>query len=270
MVKTSTLKTYAKLTLSGLAISACAFSLSAAQDSGDANAEEYATLLQQIADTKLTIAHQEVYIASQEAKIADLEAQIESAGGLVESVGPMLDKMAAAISDEIDADIPFKSEERFNRLGDFQDTVADAEALPADKMRKALNIYNAEVAYGQTMEAYDGDHPNNPGGRYAACLENASSSTCALSEKQVERMEEDGVTIEQMKNELKDGSYLRYGRMALVYNAADNSETLRYDPTAKAWERVTGGRALDIRRAVRIAKGESAPGVVEAPIYLAN
>ena len=247
------------------ALSAGAF----AQDA-DAAGDTYAELLRQIEDLKLSIAHKEVYIQSQEAKIESLQAQIDETEGVVASIDPMLKKMAEAISTEIEMDIPFNAEERFNRLGAFQEVLADEAALPADKMRRALDIYNAEVNYGQTMESSKGDHPTSPGGRFAACESNYNSSACALDDKQKKRIEDNGETIAEMKAELNDGYYLRYGRLAYAYAQVDGSSVLRYDPSAKEWVEVKGGEALDIRRAVKIANGEQAPGVVEAPIYISN
>jgi len=54
----------------------------------------------------------------------------------------------------------------------------DKAASPADKMRKLLNIYSAEVGYGQSLHAYDGDSPvqGNAGKRRQACSENAGSA----------------------------------------------------------------------------------------------
>ena len=240
-----------------------------AQDA-DAAGDAYADLLRQIEDMKISIAHQEVYIQTQEAKIASLEAQIAEAEGLVASVDPMLKKMAEAISTEIESDIPFNAEERFNRLGAFQDILADEAALPADKMRRALDLYNAEVNYGQTMESSAGNHPLSPGGRLAACENNFKSSACALDDKQVARIEGQGESIADMAAELKDGHYLRYGRLAYAFAQVDGSSVLRYDPKSKEWVEVKGGDALDIRRAVKMANGEQAPGVVEAPVYISN
>lgn len=251
---------------------------SVAQDS-DAEAR-YASLLQQIADLNTTIAHKEVYIATQEAEIASLREQISGVDATKDALGPMIEKMTASISDEIDADLPFFVEGRFERLGDLQDALEDQEVGIGEKWRKALNIYNAEVTYGNTMQAHDADHPTNPGTRLAACQDSLNNSACARSEfsKEITELVEGKSSLNELdaddaatvQDYIKDGTYLRYGRLAYVYLQADDSEALRYDPTSKEWVPITGGRALEIRRSVKIAKGEAAPGVVEAPVYVAN
>ena len=75
-------------------------------------------------------------------------------------------------------------------------------------------------------------------------------------------------TIPDLKEEIMDGAYLHYGRLALVYLEFDSSEAWRYDKEAKDWVELSGGDILDVRRAVRIARGQSAPGVLAAPVNL--
>lgn len=241
-------------------------------DAGDA----YAALLQQIEDVKLATAQKEVFIKSQKAKIADLRAQKAGIPATSASVGPLLEKMAVAIENEINSDYPFKVAERYARLEDFRDTLADKAASPGQKMRKALNIYGIEVGYGNTVSAYVGNNPKTPGTRFAACEADESSKACGLTNDHKKKMGYDeagnptgrGATVSDLKEELMDGAYLHYGRLALVYLEFDSSEAWRYDKEAKDWVELSGGDVLDVRRAVRIARGQSAPGVVSAPVNL--
>ncbi len=263
----------ARKTLGILGLTACAASIAWAQAPDDAAARQYAALLQQISDLETSIAHQEVYLGTQEAEIASLQGQIERVPELIESVGPMLDKMKAAIGNEIEADLPFNIAVRFDRLAGLDELIADKDARPGDKMRRAMNIYDIEVSYGQTIQSYAGNHPveARSGSRVAACEQDAMSVACGLSKSQLERLKA-GETIASMAdaNELQDGDYLRYGRLSLAYMQNDGSEVYRYNPASKEWTEMTGSRALDVRRAMKMAKGEAPPAVLQAPIYLAN
>lgn len=270
MVRTNTALAYVGRSLSILAVTACAVSISTAQSAEDQAAKNYATLLQQIADLETSIAHKEVYIGTQEAKISSLQSQIESVPALVESLEPMIEKMRAAISTEIESDLPFNAAERFDRLAALDEIVESKEAKTADKWRRALGVYDAEVSYGQSISAYAGDHPvEAAGARFAACQDDTESTACGLSKKQKEKLEE-GSTINSLAGELKDGYYLRYGRLSLAYMQADESDVLRYDAASKKWVALSGTKAHDVRMAMKMARGESAPTVVQAPIYLAN
>lgn len=272
MVPTKTVLTYARRAIGLAALSATVCVTALAQSSDDAKTAQYAAVLQQIADMKTTIAHKEVYVETQKAEIAALRQQIKDVPAVIAAVGPMLDKMHTAINSEIESDLPFNAVERYDRLAAFKETLDDKEAGPADKMRRALGIYDAEVSYGQTIQAYAGDHPMQEkiGKRFEACQADAFSEVCSLSKEQTKKIVEEGVSIDALQGELKDGNYLRYGRLSLAFMTADSSEVLRYDPESKSWGELTGARALNVRRAMKMARGEAAPTVVEAPIYLAN
>lgn len=256
-----------------LALSTAMFANVSAQDA-DAEAK-YAALLQQIADVKIATAQKQVYIQNQQQKIANIKAQMAAIPATSATVGPMLEKMAVAIEAEINADYPFRPVERFARLDDFRETLADKEASPGQKMRKALNIYGQEVEYGKTVSAYVGNHPKTPGVRFAACEADQASKDCGLTDDHKAKMgyvdgkpTGRGATVSDLKGELMDGAYLHYGRLALVYLEFDSSEAWRYDKETKDWVELSGADVLDVRRAVRIARGQSAPGVVSAPISL--
>lgn len=253
---------------------ASSFSAVSAQDT-DAG-DQYAVLLKQIADVKLATAQKEVYLNTQKQKIANIKAQIAAIPATTATIDPLLNKMAASIESEINKDYPFRVAERFARLDDFRETLADPEATPGQKMRKALNIYSIEVGYGNMVGAYVGDSPKSPGTRFAACEADESSKACGLTDDHKKKMGYDkdgkptgnGATVADLKEELKDGVYLHYGRLALVYLEFDSSQAWRYDKEAKDWEQLAGADILEVRRAVRIARGQSAPGVLAAPVNL--
>jgi hypothetical protein len=237
-----------------------------AQTSAEAN---YAALLQQIDDLKLTIAQREVHLQTQQGKIDGLVEQIERSGDLSEAVEPMLAKMATAIENEIQTDIPFKVGERYARLDKLKSDLASTEVRVGDKMRRALQIYDIEVGYGTSLEAYGGNHPTEPGSRYAACEADINASGCGLSKGQVEAMDA-GRTLRDLRDEIFDGDYLRYGRLALSYMQKDGSEAFRYDPMSKEWVALNAAQTLQLRRGLRTARGEAAPAVVNAPVYISN
>ncbi len=240
-----------------------------AQDANDPVAE-YVALLEEVSNLKTAISFQQAQMASQQAEIDSLQAQIEAVPAVTESIGPMLQQMSVEIEKQITADVPFKLAERYNRLAAFQEAIAEGgEATPGEQMRRALSIYDIEAGYGATVEAYAGDNPNEDraGARYAACEADTESAACGLDDDQKKLLEED-TPLENLKPGLLDGDYLRYGRLSLVYVQHDGSEAMRFDPTSKQWIELGGNQRLEIRRAVRMAKGESAPAVVNAPVYV--
>lgn len=251
-----------------IAASLAAVSLPAMAQSTNAEAA-YASVLQGIENAQLNIAQREAYIATQEAEIASLRKQIQDSGPLSSAVEPMLGKMVSAIEGEINKDIPFLAGVRFQRLDKLKSDIADPENTPGNKMRSALLIYDIEVGYGQSLEAYGGQHPTNPGTRYAACEVEVNSSGCNLSDNLTDQLTA-GARLRDLRNDIFDGSYLRYGRLALAYQQFDGSQTLRYDVQSKEWVELSSGQALEVERGLRTARGEAAPNVVNAPVYISN
>lgn len=262
-----------KAVISTVAVYAAFSPAALAQDASN-NEAIYSELLQAIADQKLTIAQKQVFIAGQEAELASLEKQLEGLDDLKAAVPPMIDKMTAAIENEIAADYPFDLDGRMFRLGQLQTMVANPDAKLVEKFRKALTVYKIEVNYGQSLESYQGNHPVTP--------------TIRQGDDRYKKDEEDEFLgeFELDKNnqqiEIFDGNYLRYGRTAFVYLNNDGSDPLRYDlnyePSAEElaecqgnktrcrWRKISKGKAVEIRRAIRVSRGEIAPTVVAAPV----
>ena len=232
-------------------------------------ADEYARILQQIADTQTNIDRMEFLLARQEARTEELRAQIAATPGKLAAYTPVLTRFVSQLEGVIENDIPFRRAERYERLAVLQEIVADNERTLGDKMTRALQAANIETSYGYDVESYDANHPTDAGRRYRACTDNPDSDACALTEDMREDME-GGRSIPQMELELTDGSYIRYGRLSLAYVDTGTDEMLVFDPAAREWREARGSEEAGIRRNLRIARGESAPDVVEAPVVKTN
>lgn len=235
-----------------------------AQDA-NANVAEFSALLDQIENLRLETAQREVMLKSQEKTIELLQSQISQVPETTASVKDIATKMAAELEKQIEQDLPFRREERYARLGQLLNIVNDPAARPNDMYRRALSVLDAEVNYGNSVSAYIGDNPINPGRRLAACREDLTSATCNLS-KDTNKKLEAGATLDDLQAEIKDGNYVHFGRMAFLYLDLDSREGFRWNQDTKAWDELSSGDIINVRRAVRIARGESAPGVVTAPI----
>lgn len=229
--------------------------LATAQSNGSAEVQ-YAALLQRISDMEVSVARQEVFVAQQEAKIKELQAELNKLDGLKKAIPSIVEKMSAALADEVAGDYPFEADRRANRMASLKERVEDESASIADKYRKALNAYKIEINYGQSVESFKGNHPIKP--------------TLREGDDRYEKDPETGkIKVDEKtgrKIEIFDGNYLRYGRTALVYINNDGSDPLRYDLKSRSWEKIPAGKAVNIRRGVRVAVGEVAPSVILAPV----
>jgi len=219
------------------------FSQAQAQDA-DAALKEYSAVLEQIQNVKLATMQREVMMEQQKADIENLRTQIQGVPATKSAVRGVVTEMVAEIAKVIESDLPFRKDEREARLGRLQSLLADESTSDVDLFRRAMTIYDVEANYGYTISAYTGDHPKTPGRRLKACVEDTSSSACNLSTEQ--------------RKHLADG-----GKLELD---VDSREGFRWSKEADDWEPLAPGDILNARRSVRIARGESAPSVVTAPI----
>lgn len=202
-----------------------------ADDDADQSIREYRAVLQQKDNIALFVDQQDIYLQSQQAEIASLNKQLGTVESIKQGMVPMMLNMTAAIEDSIKADVPFQVEERLARVERVKAVLADPQVSPAEQYRQVLNAFKVEVSYGQGIDSYEGAHPTKPGNVV---------------------------------------NYVRFGRVALVYITKDESEIARYNMETKSWDQLDTGKALEMRQAIRIAKGEAAPEMVSVPVFAAK
>ena len=194
------------------------------------------------------------------------------------SVRSVVTEMVAEIEKVMRSDLPFRQDERFARLDRLRVLLDKEGTLDSDLFRRAITLYDIEANYGYTISAYTGDHPTTPGRRLAACREDLASPVCNLSKDMKERLDNgfniDGKVgdIADVSGEILDGNYVHFGRLSFIYLDLDSREGMRWSKDAGegkgGWEPLSSGDILNARKSVRIARGESAPGVVTAPIKM--
>lgn len=232
----------------------------------------YANLLEQIANVQSSTDQKRMFLQTQENQIASLREQIATVGEVKESVRPLVTKMAAEMEKEIVSDIPFNIAERYARLDRLKEDLANADSSIPSLFRQSMNILDTEVVAGSSIASYNGGHPKTPGLRLAACDEDITSLRCDLPKAIKDALPKDATKIEAetLRENVYDGYYVHFGRMSMIYLQHDSSEGWRWDRDANDWVEMGGSDVLDARRAVRIARGESAPNVVLAPVRVSG
>ena len=199
----------------------------AADDAADSALREYTALQQQIDNIKLFVDQQNIYLASQTGEIDSLNNQLGTVEQIKKGMVPMMLDMTIELEDAINDDLPFLKEVRLNRVNDIKEALGNPNVSPAEQYRIILNAFKIEVSYGQGLDSYEAAHPTKPGNVV---------------------------------------NFLRFGRAALVYMTKDESEIARYNKESGDWDILDGGKALSMRKAIRVAKGEAAPDIVYAPV----
>jgi hypothetical protein len=164
--------------------------------------------------------------------VVDQRDEVESINrqvGLEETnrgVVPLMLEMIDALDRIVEADLPFRIEERRARVLRLRDMMDQAEVTASEKYRRVMEAYQGELEFGRTTEAY------------SAALQST------------------GQTVD----------FLRVGRTLLVYQTSDGSTTGWFNPTTRAFEELPDRYRLDVRDGLAIARNEKAPDLVMLPV----
>ncbi|MEL6215720.1 MAG: DUF3450 domain-containing protein, partial [Pseudomonadota bacterium] len=140
-------------------------------------------------------------------------------------------RMIDRLEQIIELDIPFLAQERADRLQTLKDIIDDPGVNTAEKFRKVMEAYTIEVNYGRKIVTYEGMIPID-GKEYNV-------------------------------------DFLRLGRVALLFQTADQSVTGRYNPTTRQFEIDNSYRA-EVFKGLQVAKQQIAPELLLVPVTVSE
>ena len=135
-------------------------------------------------------------------------------------------EMIGALDRIVEADIPFRIDERRARVERLRVMMDQAEVTASEKYRQVMQAYQTELEFGRTTEAYSDTLPTT------------------------------GQTVD----------YLRVGRTLLVYQTSDQTVTGWFNPTTRVYEALPDRYRLQVRDGLSIARNERAPALVTLPV----
>jgi hypothetical protein len=189
---------------------------------------KYSSTLRQIDSIRVYNRQMQELVDSQEVELASLRDQLDRVDEVGRSVTPLMLRMIDALAAFVELDVPFLLDERTERVASLRETMGRADVTNAEKYRAIMEAYQIENEYGRTIEAYRGTLDRN--GRE--------------------------ITVD----------FLRFGRIALVYQSLDESEAGVWNQETRAWEPLDSGYRSAIRHGLRIARKQSAPDLIRLPL----
>jgi hypothetical protein len=93
-------------------------------------------------------------IANQEDELSSIQAQLDTIDDTEEGVLPLMQLMVEQLAADINAGVPFLSNERKTRVAVLTDMLGRADVTVSEKFRRVLEALQIEVDYGRTIEAY--------------------------------------------------------------------------------------------------------------------
>ncbi len=197
-------------------------------DETDDLAAKYRTALTQIDSIRIYNEQLRGLIGSQRDELASLQDQLDRVEVVGRSVTPLMLRMIDALEATVELDLPFLLEERTERIAELRALMTRAAVSSSEKYRMIMEAYQTENEYGRTIEAYRS-------------------------------------TLQRGDREIKV-DFLRFGRIALVYQTLDGKEAGVWNHREKRWEPLDASYRTPIREGLRIARKQAAPDLIRLPL----
>ena len=208
------------------------------QDKIDEVFEETQKRLREYQETQKQIDNLEVYVAQLERQVANQERELDSINSSLEKVTlierqvtPLMLKMVDGLEQFVELDVPFLLDERRDRVARLSELMDKPNVSVAEKFRAVTGAYQTEMEYGRTIEAYRGVLPGEEG---------------------------------------REVDFLRFGRVALLYQTLDQTEVGMWNPQTGEWEQLPREYVGQITQGIRIAREQAAPDLIRLPITTAE
>jgi hypothetical protein len=183
-------------------------------------------------DALRTYNHQlEQLITSQDGEVAGLRREIDDVELVAREITPLMLGMIQALENFVELDVPFLAEERAVRIAGLREVMGQSNVTDAERYRRIIEAYQIENEYGRTIEVYRGELDL-------------------------------GETVSLV-------DFLRVGRISLMYQTLDLSETGVWDHRNQEWKDAAESRSA-IRKGIRIARKQTAPDLMRIPVPTAE
>jgi hypothetical protein len=188
---------------------------------------EYRSVVRETESLKIYNDNLERVVTDQRNEVESINRQLAGLEETNRGVVPLMLEMIEALDQIVEADVPFRIEERRARVTRLRDMMDQAEVTASEKYRRVMEAYQGELEYGRTTEAYSDVLPTT------------------------------GQTVD----------FLRVGRTLLVFQTSDNTVTGWFNPRSREFEELDDDRfRLEVKEGLAIARNEKAPDLVMLPV----
>jgi len=202
-----------------------------AEQAVDLNAE-YKSTLQLIDSLRIYNNQLELLIKSQENEMASINREMATIDATERGAIPLMNEMIASIDNFVQIDIPFKKDTRIERINKLKNYMIRADIPNSEKYRKILEAYQAEIGYGESIDAYQ------------------DKIMDGTDEVQVE--------------------FLQVGRVALVYLTLDGKSAGFWNIEKKRYEALDDSYIRSIENGIKMANKQATMNLIELPIPAAK
>ncbi|MBK6739773.1 MAG: DUF3450 domain-containing protein [Haliea sp.] len=190
---------------------------------------DYKTVTKQVDGLKVYNTRLQKQIDNQTARITEIDASIDQVTVISRQITPLIIRMIDGLEKFVELDVPFHLEERQQRIAFLRANLDRSDLSVAEKFRQVLEAYKIENEYGRKIDAYKGN------------------------------VDIDGVE--------RDVSFLRVGRIALLYQTTDTEVSGAWDQASRSWVALDRGEYRNaIMKGLRIARKEASIDLMSIPV----
>ena len=200
-----------------------------AQQTADLLAE-YRAVVRETDSLKIYNDNLEKVVMDQREEVVSINQQMGGLEATNRGIVPLMLEMIETLDRIVEADMPFRLEQRRARVIRLRDMMDQADVSASEKYRRVMEAYQGEMEYGRTTEAYSEALPST------------------------------GQTVD----------FLRVGRTLLIYQSSDQVTTGWFNPITRVYEDLPDRYRLQIKEGLAIARNEKTPNLVMLPVPAAE
>ena len=194
---------------------------------------KYRALLKQAEGLKAYNEQLSTQVASQNNLLERFDQSIYQVALIERQMAPLVEKMADALEDFVEIDIPFHIQERRERIQFIKESLAASDINVAEKFRQMIEAYQIENEYGRKISSYQ--------------------------------------DIIELDGEQREVDILQVGRIALLCQTKDTKISARWNHDEKKWQILDNAIYRNaIRNGVKMAKKQASINILNLPISAPN
>jgi len=99
-------------------------------------------------------------VDDQRQEVTSINSQLEGLENTNRGIVPLMLEMVATLDQIVDADIPFRKEQRKASVERLRAMIDRSDVTTSEKYRRVMEAYQSELEFGRTTEAYRGQLPD--------------------------------------------------------------------------------------------------------------
>jgi len=192
---------------------------------------DYRSLLKQVDGLKAYNEQLGKQVTAQRDLIVRFDKSIGDVALIERQISPLVTKMAESVEQFVSIDLPFRTQERDQRIALLKDGLSKSDTNVAEKFRQVMEVYQIESEYARNIDTY-GENITVGGAELAVDV-------------------------------------LVVGRIALLAQTKDAGRTFSFNRSTREWDEINAGDYRNsVRQGIKMANKQAPINVLALPVAL--